>query len=244
MAKQQNHGVGRAPRRDQAVSACQRSGTLAARLGRSLSLRHTLLTLSFAWAYQALLHPHWGALSRSGTLSLAHCPGHRLLLALSPRRTLSLGNMRDVRCFRTPITVIVDIYGQLPSSSDWIILRCHYSQTVHSQSQWLFDFNDNPSCPVSVPHLPKQVKSNAIWHLERDDYFQATVSVWPYMYRLDKSFRIENVTSGEGPEAFRWHRHCTIECKSLYIVPPHRTVRASSAKSSSVIGSAPILGFL
>ena len=95
--------------------------------------------------------------------------------------------------------------------------------------------------------LPKQVKSNAIRRLECDDYFQTTVSIWPYVDRLDTSSRIEDVTSGEGLEAFRWRRHFTIRCKSLYIVPRY-TVSAGpancGAKSGSVISHAPRLNAL
>ena len=53
------------------------------------------------------------------------------------------------------------------------------------------------------PHVP--IKSNAIRNLEGNNYFQATVSVWSYvdrLVRLDTGSRIEDVTSGEGPETF------------------------------------------
>lgn len=52
---------------------------------------------------------------------------------------------------------------------------------------------------TSTPHIPK--RSNAIRHLELDDDFQAAVSVWSYVDRLNASSRIENVTSGQVPEA-------------------------------------------
>jgi len=83
--------------------------------------------------------------------------------------------------------------------------------------------------------------SNAIRHLERNDYFQATVSVWSYVDRLNTSSRIEYVTSGEDPEAFGWRGRFAIGCKSLYSVP-RCTVSASPAgESGSVIDHAPRL---
>jgi hypothetical protein len=93
---------------------------------------------------------------------------------------------------------------------------------------------------MSAPHVPK--KSNAIRHLERNDDFQATVSVWSYIDRLESSSRIEDVTSGEVPEAFGWRERFTIGCKSLYSVPRRRTVSASIARESgSVLDHAPRL---
>lgn len=94
---------------------------------------------------------------------------------------------------------------------------------------------------ISAPHVPK--RSNAICHLERNDYFQATASVWSYVDRLETSSRIEDVTSGEGPEAFGWRGRfrVTTGCESLYSVP-RRTVSASTAgESGSVIDHAPKL---
>lgn len=94
---------------------------------------------------------------------------------------------------------------------------------------------------ISAPHVPK--RSNAIRHLERNDYFQATASVWSYVDRLETSSRIEDVTSGEGPEAFGWRGRFITRCKSLYSVP--RTVSASAAGGSrSVIDYAPKLSLL
>lgn len=66
---------------------------------------------------------------------------------------------------------------------------------------------------MSAPHVPKG--SNAIRDLERNDYFQATVSVWSYVDRFDTSSRIEDVTSGEGPEAFGRRGRFTIGNKGL-----------------------------
>jgi hypothetical protein len=68
---------------------------------------------------------------------------------------------------------------------------------------------------MSAPHIPE--RSNAIHHLERNDYFQATVSVrvWSYVDRLDTSSRMEDVTPGERPEAFGWRGRFTLGCKSL-----------------------------
>ena len=52
--------------------------------------------------------------------------------------------------------------------------------------------------------------SNAIRRLERDDYFPATTSVWPYVDRLDTSSRIKDVTSRESPKAFQRRRRFSI----------------------------------
>jgi hypothetical protein len=91
---------------------------------------------------------------------------------------------------------------------------------------------------ISAPHVPK--RSNAIRHLERNDYFQATASVWSYVDRLETSSRVEDVTSSEGPKAFGWRGRFTTGCESLYSVP--RTVSASTAGGSrSVIDHAPKL---
>ena len=54
---------------------------------------------------------------------------------------------------------------------------------------------------MAAPHF--QNWSNAIRGLERDDYFQATVFVGSHLDRLDTSSRIEDVTLGKGPKAFR-----------------------------------------
>jgi hypothetical protein len=85
---------------------------------------------------------------------------------------------------------------------------------------------------ISAPRIPK--RSNAIRHLERNDYFQATVSVRAYVDRLETSSRIENVTSGEGSDAFGCRRRFTVRCESLYCVP-HRTVSASTGGESGTV---------
>jgi hypothetical protein len=82
------------------------------------------------------------------------------------------------------------------------------------------------------PRVPK--RSNAIRHLERNDYFQATISVWSYVDRLETSSRIEDITSGEGPEAFGWHGRFAIGYKSLYSIP-RRTVSASTVRESGSV---------
>ena len=63
---------------------------------------------------------------------------------------------------------------------------------------------------MSVLHFRNT--SNAIRYFKRDDYFQATISVWPDVDCLDMSPRIEDVTPGEGPETFRWNRPSSIWC--------------------------------
>lgn len=95
---------------------------------------------------------------------------------------------------------------------------------------------------MSAPHVPK--RSNAIRHLERNDNFQATASIWSYVDRLETSSRIEDVTSTEGPEAFGWRGRFAIGCKSLYSHVPRRTVSASTVsvgESGSVVDHAPRL---
>lgn len=89
---------------------------------------------------------------------------------------------------------------------------------------------------MSAPHLPK--RSSAIRHLERNEYFQATVSVWSYADRLDTSSRIEDVTSGQGPEAFGWSRRFIIGCKSLQSVPRGTISARTTGESGSVIDHA------
>ena len=76
--------------------------------------------------------------------------------------------------------------------------------------------------------------SNAIRRLERDGYFPATISVWPYVDRLDTSSRIKDVTSRESPKAFQRRRR-------FNIVIPYRILSAGNAKGRSVIGHAPRL---
>lgn len=94
---------------------------------------------------------------------------------------------------------------------------------------------------MTVPHLRLPKRSNAIRHLEHNEYFQATTYVWSYVDRLETSSRIEDVTSGEGPEAFGWRERFTIGCKSLYGIP-RRTASASTARESgSVTDHAPRL---
>jgi hypothetical protein len=94
---------------------------------------------------------------------------------------------------------------------------------------------------MSASHVPKG--SNAIRYLERNDYFQATASVWSYVDRLETSSRIEDVASGEGPDAFGWRGRFIIGCKSLYSVPRCRIVSATTAgEGGSVIDHTPRLG--
>ena len=99
---------------------------------------------------------------------------------------------------------------------------------------------------MSPPHVPREKKSKAIHHLEGNDYFQATVSLWPDVDRLDTSSRVEDVTSGKGPETFGRSRRFTIGCKCLGSVP-RRTVCAGTAgagESGSVTDHAPMLSLL
>jgi hypothetical protein len=91
----------------------------------------------------------------------------------------------------------------------------HFSQS-HSHGNCSIStiiFQASASQSMSAPHVPK--RSNAIRYLERNDYLQATVSVWSYVDRFDTSSRIEDVTSGEDPEAFGWRGRFAIGCKSL-----------------------------
>jgi hypothetical protein len=85
--------------------------------------------------------------------------------------------------------------------------------------------------------------SNAIRRLERDGYFPATVSIRPYVDRLNSSSWIKDVTAREGPKAIRRRGRFTIGYRSLRIVP-RRTLSARPAKSRSVIDHAPRLNAL
>ena len=85
---------------------------------------------------------------------------------------------------------------------------------------------------MSIPHFPN--RSNAIRHLERDDYFPATVSVRPYVDRLNMGSLIKDVTPGEGPEAFRLRGRFSVGYRSLHIIP-RRTLSVSPSGSGSVI---------
>ena len=92
---------------------------------------------------------------------------------------------------------------------------------------------------MSAPYVPKM--SNAIRHLERNDYFEATASVWSYVDRLDTSSRIEDITSGKGPKAFGWLERFFIGCKCLWSVPRHTMSAGPAADCASVIDYAPRL---
>ena len=101
----------------------------------------------------------------------------------------------------------------------------------------IIDSNDNPSsfklhspCPFPI----FRNRSNAIRYLKRDDYFPATVSVRPYVDRLNMGSLIKDVTPGEGPEAFRSRGRFTVGYRSLHIIPRH-TLSVSPSGSGSVI---------
>ena len=113
--------------------------------------------------------------------------------------------------------------------------------------QYISVDSNSDSIPTIIPHIsvPYFFKNtlNAIRCLERDDYFPATTSVWPYIDRFDTGCRIKDVTSGEGPKAFRWRARFTIGYRNLDIVP-RRILSARPVKGRSVIDHAPRLNNL
>lgn len=121
------------------------------------------------------------------------------------------------------LSVLLYFFFFFPNS---LVQTVEYISVNHnSYSISTIIFHDPCSFPIS------QKRSSAICRLERNSHYQATVSVWPYVDRLDTSSRIKDVTSGKRSEAFRWRGRFIAGCK-LYIVF-RRTLSASPAEAES-----------
>ena len=168
----------------------------------------------------------------------AHPPSETILYVCVPHRIGFWQHLQKANCFgrRCDIGALDSRLGSLQYPTTYLFKLFCFSNTVVT----LFDFNSTIILHGLFPLFPIFRISNAIRRIERDDYFQATVSLWSHVDRLDTSSRIEDVTSGEGPKAFRWRGRFTIGC--LYIVP-RRTV-SGSPTSESVIDHAPRLNSL
>ena len=113
-----------------------------------------------------------------------------------------------------------------------------YLQYIYPDTQQLFHFEGSACEKKNIKthvcsrfRFPNTGISNAIRRLEGNNYLQPTVSARLHVDSIETGSRIEDVTSGEGPEAFPIHERLGSRCIRLRI----GCTRTLSARHAAIL---------